>query len=248
MTIFKKIALSVALTGGLSMAPADAEENRNRITVVELFTSQGCNSCPPADTALEDLRDRPGLLTLSWPVDYWDRLGWKDTFGSPAHTERQIAYNQRLGRRGVYTPQMVFDGRFQGVGSRKSEIRQALFNARSDDHIYVAPGTGLDGQTIRIDLPKTDLSNTGSIAVRVVWFLADADVQIGRGENRGRKLHYTNVVRQSDILGQWTGEMHTLELETSIGAAAGADHLAVLLHEKNGHGAIIGASSVKFTH
>src|SRR5438876_198466 len=120
----------------LGITPVAAAE---RPIVVELFTSQGCSSCPPADALLAELADRPGILALSFHVDYWDRLGWKDPFSSPAATRRQQRYADLLGLATVYTPQIVVDGKWQAVGSDRAEVERALGSARGRrDEVPVA--------------------------------------------------------------------------------------------------------------
>lgn len=224
------------------MGIAHADDD-NRLTVVELFTSQGCSSCPPADAALKSLRDRPGVLTLSWPVDYWDRLGWEDTFAHPHNAMRQAAYNKRLGRGGVFTPQMIVDGRVQCVGSKPEKVRTAITKARELNHMWITPELAAAGDSLSVALPGGAVHSTA--AVRVVWYLADAEVEIGDGENAGRRLHYTNVVRASDVIDMdWSGKAKTLTIDLEEGHAAGADHVAILIHDEYGHGPVIGAASM----
>jgi len=239
MNMMKKILTFAACFFLSSVVTA---QDNDRLTVVELFTSQGCSSCPPADAALRTLRDKPGMLTLSWAVDYWDRLGWEDTFAHPHYSMRQAAYNKRFGRGGVYTPQMVFDGRFQSVGSNQSDVRDAVKAAQSEIRIAVKPTLFKDGATITLNLPQTDVPE--DIAVVTVWYLGNAKVEIGDGENRGRALHYTNVVRLSDMLPDWDGTATSYTLETKTGRDAGADHFAVLLQQGYYHGEIIGAAKL----
>jgi len=219
-----------------SVHAADA----GRLTVIELFTSQGCSSCPPADSILKTMRDRPGVLTLSWAVDYWDRLGWEDTFASTDSSMRQKAYNKRLGRGGVFTPQMVFDGRLQCVGSMADEVRDGIKAARAIKRSNRVPALTLNGDTVKLSLGND--ADAKMLAVRVVWYLADADVEIGDGENQGRKLHYTNVVLDSEVLEDWNGDAKTFSLDAAAARALGADHVAVLLQDYYGHGAIMGAA------
>jgi len=234
------IAVS-ALTSSMLYAQDD-----DRLTVVELFTSQGCSSCPPADAALKSMRNRPNLLTLSWAVDYWDRLGWEDTYAAPSHTKRQVAYNKRFGRGGVYTPQMIIDGAFQAIGSKNTAVREAIAQSRSAERIDVKPTLSPAGDTIQLDLPYTaDLNEL--VSVRIVWYLSNAEVQIARGENEGRVLHYTNVVRNSEMMLDWDGSAQTLSLKLSEGLDAGADHVAVLLQQGYRHGKIIGAAFMPIT-
>lgn len=230
------IVASVFLTTAVMAQDAD------RPTVVELFTSQGCSSCPPADAALKALRDRPGMLTLSWAVDYWDRLGWEDTFAHPHNAMRQAAYNKRFGRGGVFTPQMVFDGRYQSVGSDQSAVREAVADAKADPRPTVVPTLELNGNRIRLDLPATEVPD--SVALVTAWYLGDATVEIGEGENQGRTLHYTNVVRLADMLPDWDGSATSIEIDMTPGLEAGADHFAILMHEGYYHGPIIGAASI----
>lgn len=248
MNVWLKALVSL-VAATLLAVPSHAQsgpDDSPRLTVVELFTSQGCSSCPPADAALKSLRDRPGILTLSWPVDYWDRLGWEDTFAHPHNAVRQAAYNKRLGRGGVFTPQMIIDGRFQCVGSKPEKVRANIEKARAVDRMVYEPvlTRRADGD---FDLTMPEVPMDGMIAVRIVWYLGDAAVQIGDGENQGRTLHYTNVVRASDLLTDWKGGAATLTLKASDGTTVGADHVAVLLQEDYGHGPIVGAASVKIT-
>lgn len=223
------------------MAQNAVAQNADRLTVVELFTSQGCSSCPPADAVLKSLRDRPGILPLSWPVDYWDRLGWEDTFAHPHNAMRQAAYNKRLGRGGVFTPQMVFDGRYQSVGSRQQDVRKAVETARAEPRLLVTPTVTIEGDSVTITLPQTDLPEV--VSVSSIWYLSDATVEIGDGENRGRTLHYTNVVRGANMLEDWNGDARTITVPLAEAAALGADHFALLLHEGYPYGPIVGAVS-----
>lgn len=232
----------IGIIASFVFTSAVVAQDAARPTVIELFTSQGCSSCPPADTALKALRDKPNMLTLSWPVDYWDRLGWEDTFAHPHNAMRQAAYNKRFGRGGVFTPQMVFDGRFQSVGSDQGAVKSAVEDARKADRLIVKPSLTIDGTRIQLELPATDVP--GDVAIVTAWYLGDATVEIGDGENTGRTLHYTNVVRLSDMLPDWDGTATSITLDASTGLEAGADHLAVLLHQNYYHGPIVGAASV----
>jgi len=236
----KKYIAACLLLAGLSSAVFAGDDKR--ITVVELFTSQGCSSCPPADAALKKLRKDPNLLTLSWAVDYWDRLGWKDTFSSRAATKRQSAYNTRFKRRSNYTPQMVFDGRTEGVGSRKLAVMMGLGKARLVQRPHHTPALSLADGKVAVSL--TDDTSIKDVKVRAVWYLADAEVEIGSGENRNRILEYTNIVLASKIVGSWDGNAKNLRLDTKKARKLGADHIAVLLHSDNGHGPIMGAAKL----
>jgi hypothetical protein len=243
MNRFLNVISSLMIACGITcLTPVSAQES-DRLTVIELFTSQGCSSCPPADAALKSMRNRPNILTLSWAVDYWDRLGWEDTYASPSNTKRQVAYNKRFGRGGVYTPQMVFDGAFQAIGSKNSSIRDAIEQSRTADRINVKPTLTPAGDSIQLSLPPTS-GLPDMLSVRIVWYLSDAEVEINRGENEGRILHYTNVVRASDMIMDWNGSAKTVSLKIADGLNVGADHVAVLLQEGYLHGKIIGAASI----
>jgi len=215
-------------------------EAEPRLTVIELFTSQGCSSCPPADSVLKTMRDRPGILTLSWAVDYWDRLGWEDTFATPYNSMRQTAYNKRFGLGGVFTPQMVFDGRLECVGSKVDEVRDGLVKARKIKRTHISPVIKQGTDSIVVSLPASE--KLDMVSIRAVWYQADATVEIGDGENQGRTLHYTNVVRKTELLGDWDGTEETRNI--TIAAPDGADHIAILLQEEYGHGPIVGAASL----
>lgn len=237
----KKLLTAVAFalfTLTPAVAPASADDAR--LTVIELFTSQGCSSCPPADSILRTMRDRPNVLTLSWPVDYWDRLGWEDTFADPYNSMRQTAYNKRFGRGGVFTPQIVVDGRVQSVGSMAEEVRDSVEKARSIERPHLTPDISLHDNIVKISL--ADHADMKMVAVRFVWYLADVAVQIGDGENQGRKLHYTNVVLESEVIEDWDGHAKTYALNAAEARAMGADHVAILLQDLYGHGPIVGAA------
>ncbi len=240
----KSLIYAAAASAMLFSAPASAQEAQNDepLKVVELFTSQGCSSCPPADAVLRGLKDRDDILALSWAVDYWDRLGWKDTFGDPQHSRRQRAYNKRMGRSGVYTPQMIIDGRYQVVGSRRDDVEEAIVSADNDEHMISTPTVHTTGDMIEIDLAPATLPQT--VAVRIVWYLSEAAVNVQRGENRGRELVYTNVVRYTEMAEDWNGAARTIAIDPEHGEKLGADHVAVLLHKGFGEGEILAAAKI----
>src|SRR5579883_1661955 len=161
--------------------------------VVELFTSQGCSSCPPADELLGTLAKDPSILALTEPVDYWDYLGWKDTLASPLFTKRQRDYAAGRGSASVYTPEMIIEGSRDVIGSRRSEVLAAIEAAKTLPMVSVsllhAPG-GLKAEI-----------GAGPAAVATIWmvtFQRAVSVAIGRGENSGRRIDYSNVVRAID--------------------------------------------------
>ena len=170
--------------------------------VIELFTSQGCSSCPPADALIGALSDQPGVLTLSWHVDYWDYLGWADAFARPEHTARQEAYADVAGERGVYTPQIIIDGQ-----DTLLSLHRAALLALIDEHAARPPAIMVsaadeDGVHV-IDLtPRAVVP--GGVEVALVRYLPLRSVQVKAGENRGRTIDYTNIVLGSEVLTRWT--------------------------------------------
>ncbi|MEH6404949.1 MAG: DUF1223 domain-containing protein [Sneathiella sp.] len=203
--------------------------------VVELFTSQGCSSCPPADSLMGELVKNPDVLGLSYAVTYWDYIGWKDVFGRAENDERQVKYRDKLDARYVYTPQMIIGGSEHFVGSNSAKLEDSL-----RDHKGHAKSINLNwrfkGETLEIDLPATNKS-------AVIWQV-DIDhtkeVNIRRGENTGKTITYHNVVRNTREIAQWDGQKTTLSLDLSLLMSEGRDGCAILI-QKEGYGAILGA-------
>jgi hypothetical protein len=178
--------------------------------VVELFTSQGCSSCPLADKLLGELSDDPSLVTMSLPIDYWDYLGWKDTLAKPRHTARQRAYSVVRGDRQVYTPQVVVNGSVQVLGSDKAGIERAIGRSAETAGTLSVPVTLTisSGRLIVTAAAATEGAEAGA----QVWLCAlskAVPVAIDRGENRGKTIIYHNVVRRWLKLGDWAGGAQT---------------------------------------
>ncbi len=200
--------------------------------LLELFTSQGCSSCPPADALAETLSANPGLVVIARPVTYWDRLGWKDTLARESNTALQQDYSRRglAGRNGVYTPQLVIGGTFGVVGSHADAVASGVrqYGAKSDAAIRVAPA-GAGGYAVH-------LSGTASGAAELVLVAVTRKVEvgIGHGENGGRKVAYTNVLRDERKIADWQGG----KAEVAVGAGqlrvAGADRYALVLRLPDG--------------
>ncbi len=244
LTYFAYALFGLGLSSPLS--PAFANSN---LVVVELFTSQGCSSCPPADRFLGSLAKRDDVLALSLPVTYWDYLGWKDTLGREAHTKRQHAYARHLGAHQVYTPQMVVDGWADAVGSRDAEVLGLINHRRDSDKDRLArlrvaltnsgAGTGASSNTgLTISAAPSYQNRMADIIL--VRFDPRHIVDVGRGENAGRALTYTNVVRDMKMIGAYDGN----ELAQSLGAIDqwldGSQGCAVLVQDRS-TGRIIGA-------
>lgn len=210
--------LAAFVCAAVTAAPAAlAGETR---AVIELFTSQGCSSCPPADKLLGELAKDPSLVTLSLPVDYWDYLGWKDTLALQGHAGRQRAYSKARGDRDVYTPQAVINGVVHVLGSDKAAIDKAIAQTQliakplavpvtmkiADDKIIVTVAAGND---------KDSRDNAVNAEVWLCPITDSAPVVVGRGENSGRTLVYHNVVRRWVKLGDWTGKAETFSIPLS---------------------------------
>jgi hypothetical protein len=212
------------------LVPAAARAD-SRPIVIELFTSQGCSSCPPADKLLGELAQRPDVLALGYHVSYWDHLGWKDPLSSEASTARQKAYAHRLNGDQLYTPQLVVEGTSAMVGSRRSEVMAALGEAHP---AAVAPASfAADRRSVTIG------SGRGSGDVVLVRFALRRATQVGAGENAGRALQDTNGVETFQSLGAWTGAKASFPVEPP-GPGEG---LAVLVQAEDGK--ILGAAATK---
>jgi hypothetical protein len=197
--VTKSLAFLVLAATAMAPAARAAEPVRG---IVELFTSQGCSSCPPADRYLAELARDPSLVVLSWPVDYWDYIGWKDTFASPAFTARQKAYASARRDEQIYTPQAVIDGVTHAVGNDRDRVQEAL-DRNGKNLSCTLTFVDREGK-IGIDVaPKGSAS--GSATVWLLRVLRTANVAIGRGENKGRSVTYTNVVREAIPVGEWSG-------------------------------------------
>ncbi|MBI3433471.1 MAG: DUF1223 domain-containing protein [Proteobacteria bacterium] len=211
--------------------------------VIELFTSQGCNSCPAADRLLGELAKDPSLVALSMPVDYWDYLGWKDTLAMHGHTVRQRAYSRQRGDRDVYTPQVVINGVAAAIGSDKGAIDRALAKSRGNAAVLSVP------LTVKVEHGNLVVSApAGNEAVSAeVWACPSSKVvtvPIARGENGGRSISYHNVVRRWVKLGVWTGKAATWSVPLASINVDGADRVAVIV-QKGGAaapGAVLGAT------
>jgi hypothetical protein len=223
-----RLIAALAFAAALLPVAATAAE---RPVVVELFTSQGCSSCPPANAYLNELvRDRSDVLALAFHVTYWDRLGWKDPFSIVASTERQDRYGHRFGD-GSYTPEIVIDGTSSHVGSRRDEVGPAIDAARRQSRTATDVRITRDGGALTIDVGDGD----GSGKVLLVGFDHDHETAIRRGENGGRTLRESNVVRSVREVGSWDGKALRISEKFPEGEDA-----AVILQAPDGR--IVGAS------
>ncbi|MEM8628443.1 MAG: DUF1223 domain-containing protein, partial [Pseudomonadota bacterium] len=218
--------------------------------VVELFTSQGCSSCPPADRLLEKLAARDDVIALTQPVDYWDYLGWRDKFGKRAHTVRQKHYAMMRRDGEIYTPQMVVNGRSAVIGSRKRDVAAAVDIAHERARASVALELGLILSSGEIRVTGKTPEQSGGLMGASVWLLAvktRAPVTIRAGENRGAKITYVNVVRRMTKLGTWSGERFTHTADAALCTTADDDSPVdgcVVIVQVGDHGAILGARAL----
>lgn len=223
-----KRLISLALVALLFSASAVAQP-----VVVELFTSQGCSSCPPADELLGELARRPGIIALAYHVDYWDELGWKDRFSMPAATQRQRGYVKRLSRAGAFTPQIVVSGDTSLVGSNRAEVERAIKGDRDALAIQLSKAGG------NVQVQFTEAWRE-PMEVYLVSYLARATDKIERGENARRTLKHFNVVRSFQRLGTWNGKPQRMTAPIAS-LPPDATSVAVILQRKN-QGAIAGAA------
>ena len=238
-------AVLLSLIAGLRVSqPAAAQQDTRQAAatpvLVELFTSQGCSSCPPADDLLAELAGRPDVVALSLHVDYWDYIGWKDPYASPQYTARQQRYTQALNLRYVYTPQIVVDGRANVVGSRRAEVLEAIEAAAKRDRPLKITFVTRNGGTVII--PEGPAPEEGA----TVW-LAVYDrehvTEIQRGENAGRRLRNVNVVRSFERLGTWTGARLEIPLDLAGARARGRDGCAVIV-QRGRAGPVLAAAAM----
>ena len=207
--------------------------------VVELFTSQGCASCPPADALLRDLTAHDDVLPLSLHVDYWDYIGWPDEFASSAFTHRQRSYAHATGRTMIYTPQMIIDGQSEVAGFKPVKVMELIdaHRARPD---RVSLQVVRNGESIRIKMAPLDASLPRPLEIVLVRYLPHAHVEIRAGENAGRSVDYTNIVRDWRAVAEWDGASAAVIETEWQGDLPGA----VLLQEA-GPGAVLAAARLR---
>lgn len=216
------------------------------VGVVELFTSQGCNSCPPADEVFAGLAQRGDLIALAYHVDYWDYLGWRDTMARPENTQRQHDYRQAFGGRSVYTPQAVVNGRVHMNGAKGRKVAAAIeAMARSGQGPNVLLAVTRRGESLIISVGEA--KGIDEAHLMLVYFDRPQTVEIGKGENGGRKISYWNPVTSIQVAGMWHGKAAEFELPASAVERKGSGGCAVLLQARakgEAPGPIIGATLI----
>lgn len=220
-------ALLIAVSGA-----ASAQDNP---VVIELFTSQGCSSCPPADALLHKLAERSDVIALSMHVDYWDYIGWKDEFGKAAHTARQKAYAHEGGRRSIYTPQMIIGGVDSVIGTQPMDVADLVAKHAARKPSVTLQATRTGGQ-LQI---AASAKRAGSFQVAIVRFTPKRTTAIKRGENAGKTISYANVVSDLTVLQTWNGRA-----PLAVNTAVGEGPIAVLI-QRTGPGLIEAAIALR---
>ncbi len=237
LTSFAALTVAtVALAGAVS---ARAE------TLVELFTSQGCSSCPPADAFVGELAARDDIIALSMHVNYWDYIGWRDPFASEETTARQRRYGRRLARGMVYTPQMVIDGTLDAVGSDRAAVDRAIATSKAASRLRLAVAIAVaedDGLVVSVPGARFD----GAATVWLARYDAEHVTAVGRGENTGRTLRNVNVVRDLRKIGTWTGQPLEIRVPASVlTAGEGGRDGCVIIVQADGFGPVLGVGKMR---
>ncbi|MGJ8626642.1 MAG: DUF1223 domain-containing protein [Sulfitobacter sp.] len=232
----KIAALALAATTALGLAtPIVAQQSP---VVVELYTSQGCSSCPAADALLHELSDRDDVIALALHVDYWDYIGWKDPFGNPAHADRQRAYANAGHRRSIYTPEMVVHGQTDIVGAKAMALAKAI-----SEHSQMKPQVALKiirtGENLNISAQKLGVVK-GPMTVHMLRYTPKRVTEIKRGENAGKTIEYANVVEGWQVLQTWDGDA-----PLTLAAPAPGDKPAVVIIQSQNAGPILAAARLR---
>jgi hypothetical protein len=229
--MFRLIAAAAALVFSLSSASLQAAEP---VVVVELYTSQGCSSCPPADKLLGELADRRDVLPLALHVDYWDYIGWADSFANPAYTKRQRAYARVAGSRSIYTPQMIIGGKDHVIGYKPMAVADAIQANRHASPIDI--GMIQSGGTVVITAqPQGKLPS--DMQVQLIRYAPRKSVKIERGENAGKTIRYHNIVLDWSIVGAWDGRAPFM---AEVNAPADGQYAVII--QRRGPGAVVAAA------
>lgn len=234
-----RIGIAALISLGLLTPMASAQATQDDPVVVELFTSQGCSSCPPADAFLSVLAERDDVIALGFHVDYWDYIGWRDVFGSPAFSARQKGYARTAGRRSIYTPQMIVQGDRDVVGNHPMDVTDLINSYRDQPKVVSLTLKRQGDQRVQISaVAKGDPG--GPLVVQLIRYDPEAQVEVTRGENAGHKLTYSNIVTDWRILGEWDARTpYTAEVQ-----AEGEKPVVVLIQHK-GPGAIEAAARLR---
>ena len=238
---FAPVSMLVAAGVGLLFVTPAAAEPR---AVIELFTSQGCSSCPDADKLLGEIAKDSTVIAVSLPIDYWDYLGWKDTLADPKFTARQKAYSKVRGDRQVYTPQVVVNGKVHALGSDRAGIEKAIKESTGKAGVMTVPvKMSVASGQITVSMQES-ASGQGVAEVWICSIAKEIPVAIGRGENRGKDVVYHNVVRNWLKVGDWNGKAATWTVPIENLKNEGVDGAIVYVQEgtRDKPGAMLGAA------
>jgi hypothetical protein len=223
---------ALVLGSAALFTPQAVEAASNHPVLIELFTSQGCSSCPPADELAADLAKDPNNIVLSFNVDYWDYLGWRDTLAKPEYTQRQYDYAKARGDGSVYTPQMVVNGDHHAVGSKQRDVQKEIDNSR-DSALSAEIQLAISEKSISVEIPAASIEGEATL-----WLMAiepRVKQKIERGENSGRDVVYINVVRNLVPAAMWSGEAYKGSWMRDVVMTKGTTEVvAVLQHNKVG--------------
>jgi hypothetical protein len=206
--------------------------------LVELFTSQGCSSCPPADRFLGELAQREDVIALAYHVDYWDYIGWQDKFARPENTARQKDYRDALGLHTIYTPQMVVDGRYDVVGSQRAAVESSIESAAGQQKLPIA--IAKNGGKLRVTAPAMEIDQAQPASLWLVTYSRRNETEVSKGENAGSILVEYNIVRELRRLADWNG--NAIDLELDVSTADKNMGCAVIL-QVDGNGPILGVAA-----
>ena len=244
------IVIAVMISGmssGFSVSSLNRKPGvqKNGFAVVELFTSEGCSSCPPADDAVADLQKRfpENVFVISFHVDYWDRLGWKDIYSNSVYTDRQSNYAEKFSLNSIYTPQVVVNGEKEFVGSNKNKLQQTV-----DDALAVTPTASIklaaaaDKNSVSVSY---NFSGSGKFILNIALVQLTADTDVKRGENSGRKLHHINVVRDFKTIEAKDSAVGDINFSIPAGLTIKDVKVIAYVQEKKGL-QVIGVSALNF--
>ncbi|RZA10295.1 MAG: DUF1223 domain-containing protein [Proteobacteria bacterium] len=238
-----KAAGTKVLAAGLGLMFATSAWAESK-TVVELFTSQGCSSCPEADKLLGELSKDPKIIAISMPIDYWDYLGWKDTLADPRFTARQKAYSKLRGDRQIYTPQVIVNGKLHALGNDREQVHKAISNPGNAEQMNVPVTVSIAKSEITVSLPATEKATNAQYEVWICSVAKSVPVTIGRGENKGKEVVYHNVVRNWLKVGDWNGRAANWSVPLENLNGAGVDGAVVYVQEgsREKPGMMVGAN------
>ncbi|TAY19045.1 DUF1223 domain-containing protein [Rhizobium leguminosarum] len=231
------------IAGVVLSGPLQAEDGTPK-GVVELFTSQGCSSCPPADAAFRKLVNQGDVIALAYHVDYWNYLGWADTLSSKENTERQYGYAKTMGRSNVYTPQAIVNGRDHLAGADLNGINSKIDSYSSEGNGLTVPiSAAMRGDELEIKIG----AGQGKANVVMVYFDKEKTIDVEKGENSGQKISYLHSVTNVETVGMWDGKATSLTLPASVLQRPQLEGCAILLQSATADGdpaAILGATVV----